>query len=158
MLVAATGRADETLVFAKRRGQEARLLAQTLGASIQVSVAAAQRFAEQFFEPLHPLRLPPQLIVEVDDLGDETGAQAKGKLLARRRGACRTAGDDFAFERGQASRRIRQPRVEAIVELLARHELGLGADKPLGVSRSGTRRHQDDGIRSGFGIRVLSNP
>ena len=47
--------------------------------------------------------------------------------------------------------------MKTIVKLVARHELGPGADKRQGVSRRGTCRHDDKGIWDlGFGIRGIS--
>ena len=88
-----------------------------------------QRLADQFLEPLDLLRLPAELIVEAQHLGDQARTKLKRQLAAGRgRRARRRLRDHVALERGQTARRIRQPRVKMVVELVARDERRPHAD------------------------------
>ncbi len=75
VLVAAARLAHPALVVAERAGQKPRLRPHPLRRP--VDFVGAQRLVDQLLEPLHLLRLTPQLIVEAQHLGDEPGAELK---------------------------------------------------------------------------------
>ena len=74
--------AHAPLVVPKRAGQEPRLDPHPLGGA--VDIVGPERLVDQLLEPLHLLRLTPQLIVEAQHLGDETGAELKREAVDAR--------------------------------------------------------------------------
>ena len=55
--------------------------------------------AQQFFEPLHLLRLAAEMVVKPEDLGDQSGPKLERQLLAGRcRGAGGRLGQDVAID------------------------------------------------------------
>ena len=88
------------------------------------------------------------MVVEAEHLGDQAGTKLERQLLVRRGGASRRLCDHVALERGQAARRVGQPRVQQIVELVARHDqrLSLGdVAQRARENRSRRARRDDDG-------------
>src|SRR5262245_18690803 len=94
VLVAGAGCPDAAVVFAEGLGEKFRLLAQTQRASIQF--VRTQRLVDQLLESVNRLRLPPEMVIKAQNLGDEPRPQAERGL----RGLCRDAsgrtGDDIA--------------------------------------------------------------
>ena len=118
--------------------KERRLLAQPPRAAIAV-VVAAECVNHQLFEPFHLLQLPAQVIVEAKHLAGQPRPHLKRQ--PRRPGGSLASSplhDDVALERREAARRRLDPRVQPIVELVARHDIGTdrkrvsGADLPSG--------------------------
>ena len=100
-----------TLVGAIDGGEKARLPQHPLGAAIEIGVAR-EVLREELLEPRDALPLPPQLIVEAHDLGDEPRPEVKRRRRAgRRRLARRGAHHHLALERRQTPRRRGQARV-----------------------------------------------
>jgi hypothetical protein len=151
VLVAAGRLGDQPLVFAKRAGEELRLHAHPPRGAIEL--VAAERTVDQLFEPLHLLRLAPQLIVEAQHLGHEAGAQLKRQFgRPRRSPARRRLRHDVALERGEAARRAVEARVQPVVQLVARH----GVDRrhtAHQLTRTGARRYDDERAGAAFGVR-----
>ncbi len=116
------------------RREKARLPQHALGARVGLRVAR-ERLGDQLLEPRDLLRLPAEQVVEAEDLGDEAGAhlERRHRPLARRRvgGGLR---DRVALERAKPPRRIRQPRVQPVVQLVARDEIGKRDRAPPGRS------------------------
>src|SRR5262249_7176175 len=116
---------------------------QTQRAPIQVILAQrAQRFVDELLKSVDRLRLSAEMIVKAHHLRNEPRAKTKRGL----RGLCRDAsgrtGDDVALERGEPPRRIREPRVEAVVQLLARDSGWHASHNQL--PRSAPRRNHEE--------------
>ena len=85
---------------------EPRLPEHALGAAIARGIAT-DRFLDQFGEALDRLRLAPQLVVELEHLGDEARPDPKRQIRDSRRGVERGGlCDRLPFVGGQAPRRV----------------------------------------------------
>ena len=115
---------DPLLVLAAGGGEKARLLQHPGRAAVQVGVAR-EEVDEQLLEPIDPLALPPELVVEPDDFGDQPRTHVerrRGAFLPRLPG--RRVHHRLALVRRQPPQRVGQARVQAVVQLVARHEVG----------------------------------
>ena len=148
VLVASARLPQTPFVFAKRVGQKPRLPPHPN--SRAVVLVRTERVAQEFFEPLHVLRLAAEMIVEPEDLRDQPGSKLKRQFSASR---CRRARgrlrQDVALDRAEAPGWIRQPRVQQVVQLVARDEEG--AVNPLAQLMSRAPGGNDDDGR-GFGV------
>jgi hypothetical protein len=106
------------LISTVRRRKETRLPQQPLGATIAFSV---QGLDEQLLVPIDTLPLTSQLIVKPHHFGDEARAQVKRRRRAGGDGLDgRGVENDLPFARGQKGERLRQARVEEVVQIVAR--------------------------------------
>ena len=148
VLVAAARLAHPALVVAKRAGEKAGLDPHALGRPIEF--VGPERLVDQLLEPVHLLRLAPELIVEAQHLGDQPGPQLERQLVAvRGGGARRRLGHDVALDRAQPARRLREPGVQAVVHLVAGHDVSV--DGPREQACRAARRHDD---QRSFDVRV----
>ena len=103
VLVAAARFAHAALVVAERIGEEPRLDPHPLRRA--VDIVGAERLVDQLLEPLHLLRLAPELIVEAQHLGDQSGPEPERQLADRRRRVARAAACAITSRSSGLSRR-----------------------------------------------------
>jgi hypothetical protein len=150
MLVAPPGLVHAPFVLAERRSQKPCLRPHPSGGAVEI--IRSEGFMNQFLEPIDVLRLAAEKIVEAEHLGDEARAELKRQLATGRgRRARGRLCDDVALEGAEASRRIREPRVKVVVQLVSRDDRRLRScsrQHPLQVLRCAARRDDDDGFRA----------
>ena len=144
VLVALAGLGHAPLVIAKGASEKPRL--DPHPPRRPVHIVGTQGFFDQLFKPLHLLRLTPQLIVETQHLGNEAGPELKGQFAAaRRRRACGGLRHDVTLERRQPPRRVGQTTVQAVVQLITRHCLGV--DRALDETGGASSRHDHQHVQ-----------
>ena len=149
VLVAPAGLAYAPLVVAERVREEPRLDPHSLRRPIDL--VRPERLLDELLESFHLLRLATELVVETQHLGNQSGPQLKRQLVAARcRGVRGRLRHDVALERAQPARRIRQPALQPVIQLVARHDIGPLADEATELMR---RTARGDDHENGFGFQ-----
>src|SRR5450759_922835 len=105
VFVAPTRLTETTFVFAKRVGQKARLPPHSYGCA--VVIVRPERVGEEFLEALHLLRLAAEMVVEPEDLRDQSGSKPERQFLSGGCGGARgRLRQDVARDGAEASGRI----------------------------------------------------
>ena len=123
-------------------------------------VVRPERFLDQLLEPVHLLRLTPQLIVETQHLRDEAGPNPECQAAdAARRGASRRLRHHVAFERAQPARRIAEARMQPVVQFVARdhRRFERALQQPGGAARRDNNQTAVRARGANFGVRGAVN-